>query len=893
LLLAGVALFATLPAGSASPREIGVTSAVVPQATGTPPDLPPRVLEVGADVVADERIVTGAIGKTQLLFQDGSALTVGSNADLVLDEFVYDPGTGTGHIALSASKGLLRFVGGRISKTAPVAIRTPAATIGVRGGITMVSIGAASVSARFLFGQEMTVTANGETVRVTRPGFQVVVPDGGAPLEPTPIPANELADDLVGLEGGPEQGGQDAVSPADISGSQLGALGSGNSPGRIGPADTGDAPPPPSGESDTFTSIIASPDVIGGTTGDSDGAPAPVPVPIPPPTAGCPTSCIDNLSGRVRLGTSTMLGTTVMDQAINSDGMLVAGQSFQFTTAAGSYTLSAPDGGGEFAVSGATLPASFGSGPFDGTGFASAGNDFMLYELTGSQILIFSGVPASGFTPSTTLQAATYGLRDDFTLGGSSIPFIPQPLQVNLASTLSPSMTVLLGAQAGADRFFMAGNLLIDGTGASQGTAGSLLLGEALTNGGAGSLFLRGRMRGIVDAGDSGFAPVQLAGPVASADDAAGFDFFGSDGPRFAVLDATNVDTGDVTQSGSGILRSNGNVALPGAILPNVPALNQQAGLGLFAPAPGSGGDQRATRTLQGFVGGAALERDSAGTRQQVETFGNDLSGMQRFDAFTITTDADSNRIAATMGIASDFGGFGSSTTLGFGGAGRGGFLDNSTFAAVEQADPIVVNGNSGAMRGFLVTGDMVTLAGGALAGVSLCACAELQWGFLSAAFTDPGQSTYEIALAPWVAGIPATAAQVANLSGRAATYEGHVVANVVSGALNDPANATRYTAFGSVSIGLFFSAGSITVMSGSAMALDGATYALTDVGAQAAPEYRFTLSDGGSRSGTGQGAVFGTTGFGNAAGRFSISASPTTYQASGVYAADVVSTVP
>ena len=34
----------------------------------------------------------------------------------------------------------------------------------------------------------MTITANGQTVTVTRPGFQVTVPTGGAPGQPTPIP---------------------------------------------------------------------------------------------------------------------------------------------------------------------------------------------------------------------------------------------------------------------------------------------------------------------------------------------------------------------------------------------------------------------------------------------------------------------------------------------------------------------------------------------------------------------------------------------------------------------------------------------------------------------------------------------------------------------------------
>ena len=65
----------------------------------------------------------------QLLFLDESALTIASNSDVVLDKFIYDPKTSKGEIALSLGAGVFRFVGGRISKTSMVRIKTPTATI--------------------------------------------------------------------------------------------------------------------------------------------------------------------------------------------------------------------------------------------------------------------------------------------------------------------------------------------------------------------------------------------------------------------------------------------------------------------------------------------------------------------------------------------------------------------------------------------------------------------------------------------------------------------------------------------------------------------------------------------------------------------------------------------
>ena len=47
-------------------------------------------------------VATDARGQTQVLFLDQSALTVGPNSQLVIDEFVYDPARGAAVIAAIA-----------------------------------------------------------------------------------------------------------------------------------------------------------------------------------------------------------------------------------------------------------------------------------------------------------------------------------------------------------------------------------------------------------------------------------------------------------------------------------------------------------------------------------------------------------------------------------------------------------------------------------------------------------------------------------------------------------------------------------------------------------------------------------------------------------------------
>src|ERR1700743_528075 len=91
--------------------KIGVTSATDGDPLGKAPTQRERVLRVGIDVQADEMVTTKANDRAHLVFLDGTSITVGPNAQVKLDKFVYDPNTKKGEMALTASKGVLRLVG--------------------------------------------------------------------------------------------------------------------------------------------------------------------------------------------------------------------------------------------------------------------------------------------------------------------------------------------------------------------------------------------------------------------------------------------------------------------------------------------------------------------------------------------------------------------------------------------------------------------------------------------------------------------------------------------------------------------------------------------------------------------------------------------------------------
>ena len=230
-LLLGIGLAS--PSAHADQR-VGIDSAVNPNAMGIPPGALPRRLVLGQDVVFNERITTEAEGQTQILFVDELTLSVGPNANMVIDQFVYDPNTDTGKFAASLTRGVFRFVGGKLSKQEnAVTMRTPTATIGIRGGVMLVNLrsdcatsasrfGAPNCNALeviFVYGKGVTVTGlDGVSQTITRPGFEVTVSGPGAsPSDPAPAPPGATAALSAQLDGRAGGNGGAPIVPTEVT----------------------------------------------------------------------------------------------------------------------------------------------------------------------------------------------------------------------------------------------------------------------------------------------------------------------------------------------------------------------------------------------------------------------------------------------------------------------------------------------------------------------------------------------------------------------------------------------------------------------------------------------------------------------------------------------------
>jgi hypothetical protein len=245
MLAVGTILALAVPALGAPLRaqSIGVTSISIGDPLGKPPAEAERVLRVGIDLQAGELVTTGAEDRCHLLFLDGTALTVGPQARLTLDRFVYDKDRKLGALSLSATQGTFRLVGGKISKAVPITVITPSSTLTIRGGIMMFEVQPTMTTATFLFGYEMTVTSLGRTRSVTTPGWQVTSVAGQFPAAPIAAPRGALAGGLRKLEGmgqRPDSGAADRAARA----SGFADRNSGQGPDARGPIQGGPLPRP-------------------------------------------------------------------------------------------------------------------------------------------------------------------------------------------------------------------------------------------------------------------------------------------------------------------------------------------------------------------------------------------------------------------------------------------------------------------------------------------------------------------------------------------------------------------------------------------------------------------------------------------------------------------------
>lgn len=184
-LLASVAVVSLGSQQAFSADPIGTAAAVRNQATGTLGSQTRKLIS-GLGVFQNERVDTEKNATAQLIFRDETALTIGPNSSVTLDQFVYDPNRNAGKAVIRATKGAFRFVSGSVDPRS-YEIKTPVGTMGVRGTIVDFFFLPNGGLVMILVEGGLAFTVAGSPPRVvqlTKPGESLIIYPGGGTVGP-------------------------------------------------------------------------------------------------------------------------------------------------------------------------------------------------------------------------------------------------------------------------------------------------------------------------------------------------------------------------------------------------------------------------------------------------------------------------------------------------------------------------------------------------------------------------------------------------------------------------------------------------------------------------------------------------------------------------------------
>jgi len=208
--LCGVVFIGMLIAGITSAQTVRPVSGVVAVSSGTvliaytdeSGQEIGRSAGIGDPIYLNDEIRTGPDTSLQILLRDQTVFSIGPDAAIVFDEFVYDPAN-EDQAALSATvtKGVFKFISGKIANNKPEAmkIKLPNATASIRGTTVAGRVRPDGTSDVVLLSGSMSIQADSgaEPVDIFQSGWGTSVSNAGAVAEAFVVPDDLLNDILT------------------------------------------------------------------------------------------------------------------------------------------------------------------------------------------------------------------------------------------------------------------------------------------------------------------------------------------------------------------------------------------------------------------------------------------------------------------------------------------------------------------------------------------------------------------------------------------------------------------------------------------------------------------------------------------------------------------------
>lgn len=154
-----------------------------------------RSLAKGTAVYEGDTIRTGTSSRLELAMIDGTKVTLGDNSTLTIDAYLYAPKTKQGNGVLTLAGGVFRAVTGGLAKLRgqPFEVKTPIATIGIRGTDFWGEQRADKLLIALLGGKAVFVENAAGRVEITRRNFATrIEAEGQAPIPPFALSRAQL-----------------------------------------------------------------------------------------------------------------------------------------------------------------------------------------------------------------------------------------------------------------------------------------------------------------------------------------------------------------------------------------------------------------------------------------------------------------------------------------------------------------------------------------------------------------------------------------------------------------------------------------------------------------------------------------------------------------------------
>ncbi|MFL9916041.1 FecR family protein [Paraburkholderia fungorum] len=146
-----------------------------------------------------QQVTTGALQILEVLFPDGTSLTLSPNSDVTVDAFSYGDAGGS-RLALSVNRGLVRIEGGAVSEVAPITVKTASGEVRLDAASAVIEVdGSGRTRVSMLAGHAVQLTSNGQTQTVERPGFELMSSGQASLSGPSREPEGGAATDAFGL----------------------------------------------------------------------------------------------------------------------------------------------------------------------------------------------------------------------------------------------------------------------------------------------------------------------------------------------------------------------------------------------------------------------------------------------------------------------------------------------------------------------------------------------------------------------------------------------------------------------------------------------------------------------------------------------------------------------